>query len=153
MLAYIPDVISRTLFGTIWVFVYYLLLLYFSLIAMTYTMTAAVESLLQELPQKAKRFRFLFFVLYGVSGYVLNVIYIGADMLSQRSYLLPFLMAIAILCNLVLILTISFLYPIKKLYEDYHFIYGQRPLAFFKASWRICPLVLLVSVTYLYLLL
>lgn len=109
--------------------------------------TAAVESFLQEIPESVKRFRFLIFVSYGIIAFVINIFYIGTNMMLVTPYLISSLIVICILCTLLLNITITFLYPISRLYTDFHFMYGHRLIEFWTIFWRICPLMLLVNFT------
>lgn len=140
---FLVDALSRI--GIILVILYYITLICFNMIIIIYSSTASVESLIQELPNDMKRFRFLVFLTYIIIAISFNFFYVGSGLMFKREIIFIYLSQIFITCTLILNISITFIYPLSRFYSDYFFTYGSRPLAIWRVLWRVCPILMLVQ--------
>lgn len=144
LLGFVPDALSRMVFGKLLVYAYFIGLLFCCVVVVIYSTTANVESVIQELPTNVKRFRFMIFTGYVVIAFILNLLYIGLEMMFERINVVVYLLEIFVVCILIANIAIIFIYPISRLYSDYYFTYGSRPMVLWTTLWRICPIFMMV---------
>lgn len=134
------------MFGKQFVLVYYITLILYTMISTCYTLCGSVESLLQQLPSNLKRFRFLIFAIYIFMAFILNMAFIITGLMFHRSLSMLYIMAFFALGTLLGCIAIVFIYPLSRLQDDYHFLYGRRPMEFWNSLWRMCPLIIMVNI-------
>lgn len=141
------DAISRAILGKFLVFVYYVIMIICTIISMIIVTVSSVESLIQQLSANLKRFRFLIFAGYVFVACILHLIIITADLMFSRHISIIYLMGFYTICTFLANVTVTFIYSIARLCNDYFFLCGHRPLEFWSLLLRICPLLLMVNLT------
>lgn len=144
IMAYIPDILARVPFSRILLFIWYTGILYFSFLSTLYNFTVIIETVIQDLPTKLKKYRFLICALFAATGFSVNIFYINGGGLNAGLIINSSITTTLLLTVFITMISIDFLYPIKRLCTDYHFSTGKPPSSFWTACWKSSPIFLLV---------
>lgn len=145
MFAFVPDVLYRLQFGTIFILIWYLGIFCFAILPPVYSLMALVDSLTEQF-EKLNKYRLFMYVVFCLIGVVLHIALctnLNFPLIyTYQKYGVPLVKTTILL---LLTLALMFIYSIKRIVDDYSFTLGVPPHKYWIVFWRTTPIFALVS--------
>lgn len=139
------DILLELPVEKIWVTLWLLFIIYHGWTSSLYTITGIVESLMEILPDNWKKRSSVSFCVC-LSGFLLTVVYCTTHSFRlERIMQFYGLRPAANVLLLIAATSLTFIYSVNKVSNDFHFLFKSPPNAYWLTTWTTAPLLLFLT--------
>lgn len=132
--------------GRFWAMMWLLHISFFSILSISYTVTALLESIMEVLPKKLSKRGYVNGIICGLAAVINLGFTIPQGIILELIIGLTSVKFAALISGLISLMAIDFIYSLNTVIQDMYFYYGRRPSNYWITSWVISSIILLYSV-------